>query len=218
MAFQVPTPIQSHIPSIKRTVYRASRAYGIIALIIGLFVSEIGLAAFIHIGLESWYFFGLFIAGGAFVVALGWQMLLSPSVELDQNGITWILWFGVRKHHMEWDAIECWLVSPRELTAKHEEEVWAKLYPRDMPILRPGFLERAQWDGPVRLAIFKVRGNRWPYAIDASEVCRPGFDAFIGDVRTYAGDKEMVIQILQNPTSQEQSEGRVYHSVSNRTA
>jgi hypothetical protein len=178
-------------------VFRPRRSRGIFVLIAGSFFSAFGLCGMIAIGWESWYFYGLFMAWGGFIAALGW-VVLCRRVLVDARGITRTFWFGNVETRIPWEAIESWLVSPCGVTGEQEEEAWAKLYPGTTRGIRPVLLDGDSFT--FQAAMFRVQGERWPITVYDVEVWRPSFDAFLEDIRAHIGEKEIVIPRPQNST------------------
>ena len=174
--------------------YRAGRLSGCLLLIGGLPFLAIGLCGLIAVGLESWYFFGLFFAAGLFAVVLG---LEAPSRRLvvDGHGITQTFWFGAYHEKMPWETIESWLATAYDITPELDSKVWASLYPGETPWFRPVLLGH---DGSFtgKAALFRIQGRRWPVRIQDSEQWDPNFDAFLADVRTWIQSKEIAVPEL----------------------
>ena len=175
----------------ERREYHASRLCGLIPLIAGFPVMMFGIFGLVIVGLESWYFFGMFAAVGGLFFLVGCDLPLQRLI-VDDRGITRISTFGTLKLHILWEDIESWWAGPYDVTPQLARRIWAGLYPGDTRLFRPAILEE---DGSFtgRAMLLRVRGKRWPILIQNYQKWRPSFDLLVADVRVQIANKEIVI-------------------------
>lgn len=176
------------------TSYRAGRLSGILPLIAGLPFLAFAGCGLLATGLESWYFFQLFFAGGAFAVVLGLEI---PSRRLYVNGHGFVrtFWFGAYRVITAWESVESWLATPYDITPELVSKVWTTLYPSGASAIRPVLLgDDGSFTG--KAALFRVRGQRWPILVQDFENWHPNFETFLTDVRRWIDSKELRIPEL----------------------
>ena len=173
---------------VSQKVYRCRIALAVCFLFCSMPFGFIGFCGLSVVGLESWYFYGVFAALGLLAFACGWAML-HGQVIIDQHGITKIVWFRVERR-FAWEDCQGWIVSKLNISSEKEQKVWVSLYPETPPEMRPVLLDGDSFR--FRAALFRVHGQRWPIVVYDTEAWRPSFDAFLGDVRAYIGQKEVV--------------------------
>ena len=177
----------------ERKVYRGHRGRAFLAMTVGAFFSIFGVFGLNAIGWESWYFSGIFSVLGGFGFVLGCD-LLAQRVVVDGAGITRLFWFGMHESRIAWEGVEAWLVSSNDDAP--EQRILAHYHAEAAPFRKPIPLNTEDSFTP-HVATFRLRRRSWPiiiyiviYDVDA---CRPGFDAFLEDVRAHVGDREIVI-------------------------
>src|SRR6188474_658696 len=91
-------------------VYRPARFVGVIVILCGQPFIGIGSLGIYHIGLESAWFFGMFILVGSLVGVGGGLGLLTMRISVDEQGITKSYWTRV-EFSASWAEIERWSVE-----------------------------------------------------------------------------------------------------------
>lgn len=82
---------------------------------------------------------------------------------------------------------------PCSLERAFTQQVWSKLYAGKPPAIVPALLNDED-SFTLQAILFKLRGKRWPVVVHDCESWRPGFDAFVEDIRTRAREKEVVVE------------------------
>jgi hypothetical protein len=145
--------------------YRGSRVAGVVALLTGAFlaawwggvlavgVADVTSGRAVPLG-DVWAILTLVVAVLLSGLAVwGGATILLKRVVVDEGGLTASCW--PFGFSFAWDAVEAWSVVFTE----------------------PGETRA------YRAVRFRVRGFRWPAIVDEGEVCRPGFEEFLEDVR-----------------------------------
>jgi hypothetical protein len=144
-------------------MYRANGCGSAFGMVMG--------AAFVAFGLYAAIFSGEFCPAVVGIPAGAFALIVvcahhQTRININETGITIsppAYWPWTRLT-VPWESIESWSVTPM--------------------LNDDSFTSQG--------AHFKVRDRRWVLTIRDSEAWRPGFDAFLADVRKWAGGKEVV--------------------------
>ncbi len=178
-------------------VYRPRRARGIFVLLLSTCFAAVGLLVLTAVGWKSWYFYGAFLGLGILGVVAAYAAL-RIRIVVDDFSIAEVSLQG-GGFRASWDNVERWMVTRVGVTPAERQHVWSKLYAGNPPWLLPSFLDGEDYYVFKEVALFKIRGKRWPVAVYDCEAWRPSFDAFVEDVRAHARAKEVVLVVSDHP-------------------
>jgi hypothetical protein len=137
----------------------------------GMVVATVFVAVGLHTAIFSEDYFpgtvGILTGAFALIVVCAHHQ---TRIIINETGITISppAYWPLRRLTVPWESIESWSVTPM--------------------LNDDSFTSQG--------AHFKVRGRRWMLTIRDGEAWRPSFDAFLADVRKWAGGKEVVAHSL----------------------
>jgi hypothetical protein len=146
-----------------------------------------GLAGLEVVGMESWYFFGMFAIGGIFGVAIAFMQIVTEIV-VGPETLSFRL-CGWTSKSWKWDQIEAWASVEMEPSEEAKDEIWSQLKGQ-----RNESLWRVPLDGfKSKGVVFRVAKSNWPLLIADSHFADP-FAAFVTALRERIGEREIKLQ------------------------